>query len=210
MKRITLSFLFTLVLCKFHADAQTSDGYILNENFDRNRLGWVEEFTEYHYTGIKEGFLYILSKDTSRVQTSNGPQNNSALWDLPEEYEITTSISKLPGKTGAAYGVILNSATLGYKFSFSDEGLAELIETDYNNDSREIYIFSRKAKFPVIKKPDSIQIKIIIAQRKFSYYVNDELINTGEFNCRSWEGIRLFVTSGFGIKADYLRIRKIK
>jgi len=209
MKRISPILTLFFILNFLNAQSQNSDGYLLNENFDRNRLGWVEEFTDYHYTGIKEGFLYIICKDTSKVQTSNGPRDNSVLWDLPDEYEITTSITKLKGKPGAGYGIILNSATLGYKFSYSDENLAELVETDYNQD-RDIFMFSKKAKSKKAINPDTVFLKLRIAQRKFTYYVNDELITDGEFNARSWEGIRLFVTSGFGIKVDYLRIKKIK
>lgn len=208
MIKIFLSLFISLsALCSSHA--QQKEDYILNETFDRNRLGWVEEYTSSHATGVKDGFLYILCKDTSRQRTSNGPQNLSFLWDLPDEYEITTSISKLKGNSEAQYGIILNSSTLTYKFSFSPSGLAELTENDYNKDEDDIYLFSQQTKV----KPasgDSTILKITIAQRRYSFYINDEKIREGELKARSWEGIRLFVSSGSGIKADYLRIKKMK
>ena len=187
--------------------SQQKEEYILNDNFDRNRLGWMEEYTSSHSTGIKEGFLYILSKDTSKQRTSNGPQNVSFLWDLPDEYEIISSITKLKGNAEAQYGIILTSSTLTYKFSFSASGLAELTENDYNKDGEDVYLFSQKAKIN-IGAGDSAIFKIAIAQRRYSFYINDEKIREGELKARSWEGIRLFVTSGSGIKADYLRIKK--
>ena len=187
---------------------QQKEEYILNENFDRNHLGWIEEYTSSHATGIKDGCLYILCKDTSKQRTSNGPQNVSFLWDLPDEYEITASISKLKGSNDAQYGIILNSSTLTYKFSFSPTGLAELTENDYNKDEEDIYLFSQKVKFAF--NPDSSIFKIAIAQRRYSFFIDGEKIREGELKARTWEGIRLFVSSGSGIKADYLRIKKVK
>src|SRR5205085_12304695 len=94
--------LLSIIICNvIHVNAQQHEDFILNENFERNRLGWVEEFTEAHYTGIKDGFLYIVSKDTSKYQTSNAPQNISFLWDMPSDYEITTSFYRLKDNNSA-------------------------------------------------------------------------------------------------------------
>ena len=95
IKKTFFSFIVFVILFFFKSYSQQKEEYILNDNFDRNRLGWMEEYTSSHSTGIKEGFLYILSKDTSKQRTSNGPQNVSFLWDLPDEYEIISSIPKL-------------------------------------------------------------------------------------------------------------------
>ncbi len=205
MKKIALSLIFFTGSC-FSLFAQQREEYILNENFDRNRLGWVEEYTSAHSTGIRDGYLYIISKDTSKERTSNGPQNVSFLWDLPNQYEIVTSISKLKGSKEARYGIILHSGSLTYKFSFSSTGLAELTESDYNKDNEDVYVFSQQTKLST--SYDSAILKIIIDQRRYSFYINNEKIREGELKAKSWEGLRLFVSSGAGIKADYLRIRK--
>lgn len=205
MKKKFLSLsVFSALCCSTYG--QQKEEYILNENFDRNRLGWVEEYTSSHSTGIRDGFLYIISKDTSRQRTSNGPQNVSFLWGLPDQYEIVTSISKLKGAKEAYYGIMLNSASLTYKFSFSSSGLAELTENDYNRDDEDIYLFSQQTKLK--GNTDSVLVKIVIDQRRYSFYINDEKIREGDLKAKSWEGIRLFVSSGAGIRADYLRIRK--
>jgi hypothetical protein len=204
MKRMFLS-LIVLITVSNSSWAQQKEEYILNENFDRNRLGWTEEYTNSHSTGIRDGYLYIVCKDTSKERTSNGPQNVSFLWDLPNQYEIVASISKLKGNKETQYGIILNAASLSYKFSFSSTGLAELTENDYNKESGEVYVFSQQTKFT---SADSAIFKIVIDQRRYSFYINNEKIREGELKAKAWEGLRLFVSAGAGIRADYLRIRK--
>lgn len=205
MSKLFLSLgLFVMTCCNIYG--QQKEEYILNENFDRNRLGWVEEYTGSHSTGIKDGYLFIISKDTSKERTSNGPQNLSFLWDLPGQYAIESSITKLKSSKTAQYGILLHSSSLTYKFSFSSTGLAELTENDYNKDNDEIYLFSQRVKNGA--GADSAVLKVIIENRRYSFYVNNEKIREGELKAKSWEGIRLFVSSGAGIKADYLRIQK--
>jgi hypothetical protein len=199
---LSLSLLFSI---SFNLCGQQKEEYILDENFDRNRIGWVEEYTSAHSTGIKDGHLYIISKDTSKERSSNGPQNVSFLWDLPTQYEIVTSITKLKSSKEAHYGILLYSSSLTYKFSFSTTGLAELTEYDYNKDNEDLYLFSQQTK---IKAGDSAILKIMIDNRRYSFYVNNEKIREGELKARSWTEMRLFVSSGAGIRADYLRIKK--
>lgn len=207
MKKI-LPVLFLMMATCSKNYAQVADTFLLNENFDRNKMGWIEEFTDAHYTGIKDGFLYIVSKDTTKLQTSNGPQNISFLWDVPHAYEITTAVYPLNAIAGACYGLIISSSTLTYKFSYSpDDGLAELTENDYNKEE-EIYVFSKKQTGIIKVKTDPVIFKIKIAERKFIFFINDKKISEGEFNAKAWDGIRLFVTSGSSIKADYLKIKK--
>lgn len=204
MTKIFLS-LIALISCCCNVFAQQKEDYILNENFDRNRLGWVDEYTSSHSTGIRDGFLYIISKDTAKERTSNGPQNVSFLWDLPNQYEIVTSINKLKSSKAAHFGIILNASSLMYKFSFSTDGLAEMTENDYNKDNDDIYIFSQQTKFR--GDTGNIILKIVINERRYGFYINNEKIREGELKAKAWEGLRLFVSSGSGIRSDYLRIR---
>ncbi len=207
MKKILPFLLFFMMALSHNNMAQVADTFLLNENFDRNKMGWIEEFTDAHYTGIKEGFLYIVSKDTSKLQTSNGPQNISFLWDVPNAYEITAAIYPLQLNAGASYGIIISSSTLTYKFCYTADALAELTENDYNKEEA-IYVFSKKHTDIIKVTTDAVIFKIKITERKFIFYLNDKKISEGEFNAKAWDGIRLFVTSGSSIKADYLKIKK--
>jgi|GEM_PF-3418604 len=204
MHKIFLSLGFLVTMSSF-IYGQQKEEYILNENFDANRIGWVEEYTSAHSTGLRDGFLYIISKDTTKDRSSNGPQNISFLWNLPSQYEIMTSIAKLKSSKEAQYGIILYSSSLTYKFSYSSTGLAELTESDYNKDNEDIYLFSQQTKNTT---GDSAILKIMIDNRRYSFYVNNEKIREGELKARSWTEMRLFVSSGAGIRADYLRIKK--
>jgi len=208
MKKYHLALIIVLLLSA-KSYAQSSEEFILNENFDRNKMGWAEEYTSSHYTGIKEGFLYIVSKDTTKERTSNGPQNVAFLWDMPEEYEITTSAERLKSFNDTRYGIILSSATLTYKFSYSESGMAELTEYDANKEE-ELYVFSKKISNTEKTNTAAVNLKITVAGRLYTFYINNQKAGSGEFSAKSWEGIRLFVTSGSAAKFDYLRIKKIK
>lgn len=208
MRWISASMILLFLCSSLHMHAQLNKGYILDENFDRNRLGWVEEFTDAHYTGIKDGYLYIVSKDTSKYQTSNGPQNVSFLWDLPADYEVSASFYRLKDNNSAHYGIILNSASLSYRFSYSDSCFAEVSEYDYNTES-EVYLFSKKFGTRRILDTEAADLSVKISGRKFTFFINRKLIGTGELKARSWNDIRLYITTGSNIKIDYLRIKKI-
>ncbi len=204
MKKILLlSFSIFLIF----AFSCRQDGFILNENFNSNKIGWSEEITQSHRVEIKDGFLYIYSIDTSKQQTSCGPQNTSFLWDLPKKYEIEAFIKDLGYCNSVHYGIILRSATLEYKFSFSDSGEAEVKEWDYNRGFNNS--FFTPAFYENIKSYDvGKDFKIIIENRKFSYFINDSLMGEGILKSKSWQDIRFFTTTGSKIKVDYLRIIK--
>jgi hypothetical protein len=207
MKVRSLILLFMLICCTLHINAQQREAFILYEDFEKNRLGWVEEFTDSHYTGIRDGFLYIVSKDTSKDQTSNCPQNTSFLWDMPSDYEITASFSRLKDNRSAHFGIILNSASLFYKFTYSDSCIAEVTEYDYNKET-ETALLSKKFGAHKLLDTESANFTIRISGRKFIFLINNQTIGNGELNSRSWINIRLYVSSGSTIKIDYLRIKK--
>jgi len=72
------SFSLTLIFLS-SCSKQHKDNYILNENFDSNKIGWTEESTQAHITELKDGYYYIYSIDTAKEQSSTGPQNISFL-----------------------------------------------------------------------------------------------------------------------------------
>ena len=189
--------------------AQKKKSYILDENFDTNKLGWIEESTNYHKVELKDGFYYIHSIDTSKGQSSVGPQNISFLWGMPKAYEITSSFQSIDRDMLPHFGIILGSATLEYKFLFLHDNDGQVKEWDYNRDS-EIPLFSKNLDKKIDLEKTQIIFKIKVADSHFEFYINDELIGNGHFNARSWGDIRLFTSSGSSVKIDYLRIQESK
>lgn len=187
--------------------AQKKKIYILDENFDSNKLGWVEESTAAHKAEFRDGFYYIHSLDTSVGQTSVGPQNISFLWGMPKAYEIISCFQSIDQGSPPHFGIILGSATLEYKFSFSHLNAGEVEEWDYNRNS-EITLFSKTIKKKIELDKTQIIFRIKVADSHFEFYVNDELIGNGHFGAKAWRDIRLFTSSGSAVKIDYLRIQE--
>ncbi|HMG81947.1 MAG TPA: hypothetical protein VK559_02845 [Ferruginibacter sp.] len=207
-KIFLLTGLIILLLASCKSKNKTED-YILNENFDSNNLGWVEEFTQSHTTEIKDGALYITSLDTTKVQTSNHPLDMSFLLGLPEKYEITTSIQNIAHSDPAHYGITLVSASFTDKFEFSDSAIASVKEYDYNQGA-ETVLFSKEVNQNIESDTTPVYFKIDVADRDFKFFINDKLLTQGILKTKQWEDVRLFTTTGSAIKIDYLRIKKLE
>ena len=128
--------------CSTKGPENKLSGIILNENFDSNKIGWVEEYTAAHKSEIKNGFLYLYSLDTSAVLSSNGPLDYTYLLNFPDSYEISSSITLVERKRHARFGILLVGSSVEYKFSVSDSGTAAVMEWD-NNRRSEIRFFTQ-------------------------------------------------------------------
>ena len=180
--------------------------YILNENFDTNKMGWNEERTKAHKMEISQGFLYIYSYDTSASRSSNYPMDNSFLLDFPADYDISSAITLLNHSSAAEFGIILISGSLEYKISVNDSGISSIREWDYNRKS-EILIVSKSINIKFDKPTVVFELKV--RSRDFELYVNNEKIGEGNLKSKSWREIRIFTSSGSAIAADYLRIKNV-
>ena len=195
--------------CKTKAEETTPSTFILNETFVSNKIGWAEEYTKAHLTEIKNGFLYINSLDTSAIQSSNGPLDNSFLLNFPDNYQITSSISLMKHSGNLHFGIILVGSSVEYKFSVSDSGTAAVIEWDYNRSS-EMRLFTHDLYGEKDLSKKAFLFEINVHFRNFEFYINDKLMGEGILNSKNWRNIRLFTTSGSTIAVDYLRIKDVE
>ncbi len=195
--------------CQPKADESKENTLILNENFDSNKLGWVEEFTDAHDTEIRQGFLYISSHDTSAVQSSDGPLENSFFLNFPNGYEITSSINLLKHSRHARFGIIMVSSSVEYKFSVSDSGTAAVDEWDYNRRT-EIRLFTHMLSSAMDTSMNRVAFRIDVHFRNFEFYINEKLMGEGILKTKGWRDIRLFTTTNSSVAIDYLRIKKEK
>jgi len=183
------------------------DEYILDENFDSNELGWVEERTDFHYLDIRDGEYFIHSIDTSASRSSSGSLAGNYLYDLPKQYEIATSI-KLSEKikNNTHFGILLYSPTLEHNFAVFSDGEIVVTEYDFNKDSSN-ELLSKKIELS-LSDPTNIIIKI--KEMEFELVINNKTIGTGNFKTEtnSWYDLRLYTSVESSILVDYLRIKE--
>lgn len=199
---LTLSLSFLLIQC-----GDEKDTLILDENFNENKLGWPEEFTEAHKVFIENGYYNINSIDTTRYRSSAYSLKNQYLLDLPEEYVISTSfdLKKRSNKERdiTNFGILLNSSSLEYEFTVYWHGLTMATEYGINTDVRKTIVEKYNKE---IDSPTKIEIRI--KGRDFKFFVNNNLQGSGRFRSKTkhWENLRLYTTTGSSVAIDYLRI----
>ena len=197
-------FVSTLSSC-----GETSNGYLLEENFDHNTIGWVEEKTDFHHTEFVDGKLVLISMDTADLVSSNGPANRSFLWNLPYNFEFTTSAEVFDGTSDSDFGFMFYSASLKYKFALTRSGYVFVSEYDYNTDEQDVLIERELENFNLgYNEPFTLGLRVRFSE--FEFYVNDEPVGKGHFKAKSWEAVRLYTSSRrTGLKFDYYRFKSL-
>lgn len=209
VERIRILIILSLSLFLIQCESDNEALPILDENFDENKLGWPEEFTEAHEVYIEDGYYHINSIDTSRYRSSIYSLQDEYLLNLPNEYVISTSIDlkKRSNKKRdiTNFGILLNSSSLEYEFSIYWHGLVMATEHSINTDTWDT-IFEKQNE--EISSPIKIEVKI--KGRDFKLYVNDNLEGSGKFRSqtKNWENLRLYTTTGSKVAIDYLKISK--
>ncbi|MFT5337824.1 MAG: hypothetical protein ACI9YL_001836 [Luteibaculaceae bacterium] len=198
-----------IAICITMFSCSQGDSFILNETFDKNTRGWIEESSEHHGILIDGGKYLIESKDTSSgiYRSSAGSLDKSYLFALPDKYDIESKFLLLNHDLDDAfYGLLLRGAMCEYSFNFYDSGVVEVLE--YNSNSHTEYIlFSDTSDY---KFENDIQVKISVDNGYFSLFIEDFEIGHSEFNVKSWRDLRLFTSKQSKISVDYLTIKKTK
>lgn len=204
---LSLFAVLFLIACQERKDSQ----YSLNENFDSNEIGWIEESTSSHSIEIRNGTYYVHSKslDTNKLQTSVSPQKINFLLDLPRHYEITTSIKPKQENPDMEYGIMLNSASLTYRFALGKSGNILVTEYDYNTEAEDTLIQGDFQKIKELQRPD-VKFSININDKDLRLLLNEISIGTCKIRTRQWQDIRLFTTVNSEIAVDYLRVKKLE
>jgi hypothetical protein len=199
-----LSLLFSIgFILSCHPD---SPKYILDENYNENTLGWIEEHTEKHHVELMEGTYYIHSLDSSMRQTSVNSLNDDYLCNLGSQYEIFTEMEYVKGTDESGFGFLLVCASLQYRFVLKSSGLVEIREHEGDNDYESIIVSDTTSIDEFI--PGSKHLfYLVITGYNFEFYVDNNLIIEDAFRAKSWKDIRLLSERLTAIKVDYLRIR---
>jgi hypothetical protein len=198
---IILLIIFSLYSCN------KKNNFILNENFDSNKLAWVEESSSFHCVKIDSGYYYISNCDTSTLTefTSTTSLDKSYLYNLPKSFEICTKIKLMYYKHKATcFGILLNGASLQYAFNINKLGAIQVREYDYNSNKDEL-LLSRDSEYEI---DHEVICKILINDGKFTLYMDDYKIGESRFNVNALQELRLFTSKESKIAVDYLTIKK--
>jgi hypothetical protein len=184
--------------------SSTKSGLILNESFDKNERGWIEEKTFFHDVDIRDGYYYIANTDSAADQSSTGARDLSFLFKVPERYEISTSIEQVyKEKPDASFGLLLISATLRYRFEVFSVGIVKISEYNYFSQSYKT-LPPKEVSLPA---GEPVELTIKIEGNTFDFLVNGSSVTTGNLKAQSWEDLRLFTSSLSTIRVDYLKLK---
>lgn len=179
--------------------------YALKEDFVQNKIGWIEEKSDQHELEIKNGYYFIHSIDTSFLYTSTSPLDKSFLYGL-RNFELETAIQlvkKSPKST--QFGVFFVSGILQYDFMLDFDGHAKVTEYNHGNQCEKTIIDKEIIGFSH-QSINSFKIEII--DSKFSFSIDNKIIGNGEINSRSWQEMRMYVSSGTDIMMNSFNIQK--
>lgn len=207
MKRLIFKSSITLFIITTLFSCNKEEEYILNENFDENRLGWVEESTDFHQAKFDSGYYYLSSIDTSEQTnlSSTGSLDKSYLFNLPDTYEISTKIKLINSKhEDVNYGIFLYGASVQYSFIIYNSGKIEVTEYDYNLE-KEFILLSANSELTI---ESGITCRIQINGLTFKLFIDDYEIGESDFKVKSWQELRLFTSKESTIAIDYLTIKE--
>jgi hypothetical protein len=191
----------------FFFSCNVENKYILKEDFNYNKHGWIEESTEFHQVKIESGYYYLSSIDTSgSTYSSTGSLDKSYLIGLPNVYELNTKIKLIDNKhDDVNYGVFLYGASVKYSFIIHNTGKIEVLEYDYNSEKERVLLAANSE----LAIEDDVTCSILINNYLFKLFIDDYEIGVSEFRVKGWQELRLFTSRESTIAIDYINIREL-
>ncbi len=206
MKKKLLTILMLSFALFFSCNNVEEEISILDENFDSNTKGWIQEDAEFHKLEIKDGYYFIESKDSGFYRTSSYSLDKSYLYSLPEEYSIETSIEIIESDLDTAYcGLILESNSFEYEFRLFETG--EVWVNQYNYSTKEYTTYNSIELLKTNEKIRQFNVQIKVNGWRFMLYVNNEKLGGGKMSSKSWSRLTPFAGRLTSIKVDYLYIK---
>lgn len=201
------NLIFASIILSFSVSCmKQKENLILNESFDVNNRGWVEEDSNFHKLEIKDGNYHISSIDSTLDRTSSRSLDKSFLFNLPESYIISTTMEIIKSDFENPYcGLLLESASFEYEVRVSENGKVEFEEYNFFNDELNIAENLKKVETEDVLK--RIEIEIRIDGWFFELLVNNQILGKGKLSSKSWDRIGPFAGKFTEIKVDNLIIK---
>jgi hypothetical protein len=202
---ILLFIVIALTACGIKNNKASKEGYLIEENFDDNKLQWVEENTIFHTVEVADGKYIIHAKDTSK-RTSCSPFNSTYLFNLKDSFQIKTNIKLIEASPNypSKFGIILVCATMDYLFYVGSNNKVKVLESEYGLP-RDTVILEKDIDNLNLDNP--IDIEVLIESYSASIKVDNKDFGSVPLKSKSIEGIRIFATSETKIEVDYFKVK---
>lgn len=187
----------------FSCSSDLNENFVFEENFESNKIGWVEENTQDHYVEILNGYYYIHSKDTASEQTSVSSFDNSYILNLKDTFSILLNMEYDKGKTG--FGFLLRSPTLQYRFVVKKDGVIDVREYKMG-DNFETILVSDSSYFGTLNKGAFFNFHLAVSDYDFKFFVNDIFVLEDSFRAKTWTDFRLLSERETAVKVNNLKI----
>ncbi|MEM8585488.1 MAG: hypothetical protein AAGF87_14510 [Bacteroidota bacterium] len=174
------------------------------DDFNNNKLGWIEETTAFHDLYIQDGVYTLINKDTASELSSTRYLDQSWHYDLGDQYSINSSISiSGNGYDSLSCGLILECNSYIYYFTLYESGLVDISEYNYLKDET-LYLKDVDS----LSKTNKFDLTLNIEGWNFEFIANNKPIANGQFQCKNWNRIVPFTGKFTMSEVDYLSLTK--
>lgn len=200
MKGITATILTTILLGS--CSEQPTKGII--DEFDANKIGWIEERTNSHDLFIQNGKYTMVNKDSTSALSSTRYLDKSWHVNLADSYSISSSI-KITGNEidTLSCGLILDCNSYLYEFSFYESGKIYISEYNYQNEET-LYMNNVNSLIATNK----FDFTIVIDEWDFELIVNEKKVGNGSFRCKTWDRIVPFTGKFTKSEIEYFKLKE--
>lgn len=209
MSKVSLPVILIMTYISILSCEPEKTDLILNEEFQNNTLGWIEEKSDSHDLFIVRDHYHISSKDTSSTihQTSAGSLDKSYLLGLPEKYDVEVKFKFLENKLEDAFaGIILGGGSLEYSFNYYKSGAFAVKEYNYfSGVERTIMTDSSE-----LNLEGYITMRVSVNPSNFKFYIEDLGVGNSHLSVKSWQNLRLVTSKQSRTAFDYIKIKEVK
>lgn len=181
---------------------QSSKG--INDEFNNNKIGWIEEKTNSHDLFILDGKYTIENKDSSSALSSTRYLDKSWHVNLSNSYSISSSVTISSDKFDTlSCGLILDCNSYLYEFAFYESGKIYISEYNYQNEET-LYMNNVDSLAPTNKFDFTLNIN----NWDFNLVVNNSKIGSGKLRCKTWDRIVPFTGQFTKSEIEYFRLKE--
>ncbi len=196
------AFLFVIILIAFYilAVPNVEAGYIIDEDFNTNSLGWDEENDNRKMLEIKDGKYFIRHNKEGSAWTSwIGSDINQF-----SDFTIETSIEWLSGFESSVHSVLWGSSNFKNYYGFGVNARGKFLV--YKRENGVFYFFAGWTKSPHIAKNSVNTLSVSKSGNKLIFSING--IPVFEMPHMTFYGnkIGFQVGSSQMVAVDYLRV----
>jgi len=212
MKKLTIAFLVALLLCSCSGcEEEDQHGFVIASWNVQNIFDSVNDGTEYseykHQNGwsdyayrarLKAASAVLKQEDIGKagIIILNEVENQNVVLDLMGELDPSFLWYAVASENGGAISLaVISSVPMKAARIHGVEGARPIIETQFETDTTDVFVFAVHAKSNVGDAEENIQIRRLLGQALSeltaltkSNYPDALIIIAGDFNEEPWDG----------------------